>query len=492
MGDTLRFFDMFRRSKFSAVADSRDASFRIPANALLDVYAEPPPIPAVNRIKGGGLIASMGVTSDQPELDLEGLFKRLDSALSEAMPDVVLSRASRLKDAFSETASVEKGRVIIWVLNPQVFALWSVGTELLQRLLLRWADDTRINGATPLLYVQEPKSAAGHTLVSILGDLGFATREPDPDGAIVLSLSRVDGVIVTILAGRHCSPAGSRREWFNDLLDRLREAYAADRAAVCHRISAELSRYLNHYFLLLENEEAKVPVFARHLRELVSQSLTEGESALNALTQCLGEREAGLAFRVKQATGTAECTEWPNYGRGLEVFPDLSMAQEILAGDDIDGPAIIGCLPTGDILSWMAKENSGVGIRIGDPDEPSRVLFIDAEKVKLLSRNNMTSSLFREKPKQWGLRGDPFLWDEMRKELRDTPLPRDGDQLSELVKQTFTQLTGIEWSDFEKKDCHFVERYAHRNSGISRGAISAEFWKSKALPLLLSRLEGEE
>ena len=27
---------------------------------------------------------------------------------------------------------------------------------------------------------------------------------------------------------------------------------------------------------------------------------------------------------------------------------------------------------------------------------------------------NTVSELFNEEPRQWGLRGDPFLWDEMR------------------------------------------------------------------------------
>jgi hypothetical protein len=65
----------------------------------------------------------------------------------------------------------------------------------------------------------------------------------------------------------------------------------------------------------------------------------------------------------------------------LEVFPDLFMVRELLCDNDPDRIEEIGDLPSADVLKWMADENAGLGIRIGDPEEPSRVLFLDAETV---------------------------------------------------------------------------------------------------------------
>ncbi len=94
-------------------------------------------------------------------------------------------------------------------------------------------------------------------------------------------------------------------------------------------------------------------------------------------------------------------------------------------------------------------------------------------------------AIFRDKPQQWGLRGDPFLWVEMKRQLKTTPLPVSPEAARAIVEGVFAMLTGHPISDTEP---FFIERYSH--GGMSSGYISPEFWRECAMPLLLSRYQA--
>lgn len=93
------------------------------------------------------------------------------------------------------------------------------------------------------------------------------------------------------------------------------------------------------------------------------------------------------------------------------------------------------------------------------------------------------SELFQPEPIQWGLRGDPYLWQEMSEALAALPLPPSEAQLAEILEATFERLIGLPTSAEESSV--FVERHAH--GGMSSGHISVKFWRETALPLLLAR-----
>ncbi|WP_420645801.1 hypothetical protein [Candidatus Leptofilum sp.] len=97
------------------------------------------------------------------------------------------------------------------------------------------------------------------------------------------------------------------------------------------------------------------------------------------------------------------------------------------------------------------------------------------------------ADLFIEKPWQWGLRGDPYLWQEMADHFADTPLPVTPTHLELLLTQAFEALTGQPITD----ETHFfVERFAH--GGMSSGLVSPSFWRETAVPLLLNRYEEHQ
>jgi molybdenum cofactor cytidylyltransferase len=92
------------------------------------------------------------------------------------------------------------------------------------------------------------------------------------------------------------------------------------------------------------------------------------------------------------------------------------------------------------------------------------------------------ASLFKEVPRQWGLRGDPHLWQEMKATLGNATYPATEEQFAALLEQTYQQLTGV---PLTRRDPVFVERYNH--GGMSGGYVSPQFWIETAIPLLRAR-----
>lgn len=95
------------------------------------------------------------------------------------------------------------------------------------------------------------------------------------------------------------------------------------------------------------------------------------------------------------------------------------------------------------------------------------------------------SIIFEEKPRQWGFRGDPYLWEEMRKEFATVPITISLEEFVKEFKDVFEKLTG---TSLTSGGHVFLSKYAH--GGISSGQICREFWIDKALPLLMERLKS--
>lgn len=94
------------------------------------------------------------------------------------------------------------------------------------------------------------------------------------------------------------------------------------------------------------------------------------------------------------------------------------------------------------------------------------------------------SVIFHERQSQWGLRGDPYLWDELETHFSDFLLPFSEEDLLKEFFKAVEQLTG---NRLDSNEHLFVPRYNH--GGMSSGMISSNFWLEKALPLLIDRLK---
>ena len=96
--------------------------------------------------------------------------------------------------------------------------------------------------------------------------------------------------------------------------------------------------------------------------------------------------------------------------------------------------------------------------------------------------SNNLSRLFQPEPPTWGLRGDPYLWREMKETLGNRAYPLTEADFKALLEDTFQELTG---SSTRARDDIYVEKYSH--GGMSSGYVSMKFWRETAIPELLKR-----
>lgn len=96
------------------------------------------------------------------------------------------------------------------------------------------------------------------------------------------------------------------------------------------------------------------------------------------------------------------------------------------------------------------------------------------------------SEIFAERPKRWGLRGDPFLWERLEKRYDTVAAPYPSEELRRGIMQELERLFGKAPS--AGAFC-FVPEFAKKHVGMSTGGISADFWLDTAIPLLVRRLE---
>jgi hypothetical protein len=99
-----------------------------------------------------------------------------------------------------------------------------------------------------------------------------------------------------------------------------------------------------------------------------------------------------------------------------------------------------------------------------------------------MQKHKTLSQLFQDEPRQWGLRGDPYLWAEMKAALAEVAYPDTEEALHILLEQTYEELTG---ESIQQPNPVFVERYSH--GGMSSGHVSPQFWIDKGFPMLRER-----
>lgn len=92
--------------------------------------------------------------------------------------------------------------------------------------------------------------------------------------------------------------------------------------------------------------------------------------------------------------------------------------------------------------------------------------------------------LFAKEPRQWGLRGDPWLWEAFARRSEGLELPASRGVLEGTLRQWFGAEVGVALSS-PHHDTVFVERFAH--GGMSSGHVSLSWWREKGMPLLLRR-----
>ena len=74
--------------------------------------------------------------------------------------------------------------------------------------------------------------------------------------------------------------------------------------------------------------------------------------------------------------------------------------------------------------------------------------------------------IFEEEPRHWGLRGDPFLWRELKEIFKEIDMPDTPQELQVLIEKEYEKSTGHPIS--YQKDFG-IERF--RSHGMSSGFV---------------------
>ncbi|WP_420857868.1 hypothetical protein [Marivivens marinus] len=91
--------------------------------------------------------------------------------------------------------------------------------------------------------------------------------------------------------------------------------------------------------------------------------------------------------------------------------------------------------------------------------------------------------IFAEEPESWGLRGDPFLWRDLRQRFADATMPETIQDVQRLLEVAFWELTDQSLAFAE--DFH-LEKY-DSGMGMSSGWISGRYWREVGFPELIDR-----
>lgn len=92
------------------------------------------------------------------------------------------------------------------------------------------------------------------------------------------------------------------------------------------------------------------------------------------------------------------------------------------------------------------------------------------------------SELFKERPAQYGLRGDPYFWDYLEQYFSKIEFPYSETWFCDDIHRLFMKATGELLHENARP---YVEEFAH--GGMSSGCVSGDFWINKGIPLLVSR-----
>lgn len=95
------------------------------------------------------------------------------------------------------------------------------------------------------------------------------------------------------------------------------------------------------------------------------------------------------------------------------------------------------------------------------------------------------STIFDTKPEQWGLRGHPYLWEDLATYFSEIPMPPTLDAFESEFGKAYQKITG---KSIDKDDYIYIAGYSH--GGMSSGMIDPNFWKKELIPLLLERYKA--
>lgn len=96
-------------------------------------------------------------------------------------------------------------------------------------------------------------------------------------------------------------------------------------------------------------------------------------------------------------------------------------------------------------------------------------------------------ALFDRGVTQWGLRGDVYLWQELRARFADTPLPTSWFEVRSELRAAIEEIIGAVLD--EAREAVYVPGF-DPGRGMSAGSVSPSWWVKTGIPILLDRYDA--
>lgn len=339
------------------------AGTTVPAGHEVTMF-RPAPVPAVDRLPGGTVIAQLGASSDEFLEELQQVSEKVNDLLERhgvsPFPVILADRVSQVSDLFAPNdfeAFALQG-LVLWVIDAGSAQLWLRNPEPLLAAINRagahGAGGSPIRQYTLLAIQREQMATAGaiQQTLSVLPPPGtadfvrllasteaFLGTVPE-DGVFFVEVRRPDGVV----GGLRTVP--------------LPDVGTAQGTAGLPAIATV----------------ARAP----RLRRLSLAALERpGVDTHRQLCQELLSRDIALLVIVDRQ-GRAATRTWPRFGLALPVYPDITLLLQ--AADDLHMDrqtlAWAHLLPS-DLFGWVDRELScAVALNVyKDRDNPLYVLF---------------------------------------------------------------------------------------------------------------------
>lgn len=113
-----------------------------------------------------------------------------------------------------------------------------------------------------------------------------------------------------------------------------------------------------------------------------------------------------------------------------------------------------------------------------------------------LAARGTVGVLFDREPAQFSLRGDAYLWRELRAQFATTTLPSDWYELRQLITDAVGEILGDPLGSRESSGWYddtaavYVPAF-DPGHGMSAGAVHVPWWSHTGIPILLDRFEAQ-
>lgn len=102
----------------------------------------------------------------------------------------------------------------------------------------------------------------------------------------------------------------------------------------------------------------------------------------------------------------------------------------------------------------------------------------------MINKSKLIETIFYEQPFQWGLRGDPHLWENLKEVLGHLKADLKPEDFNKILDVKFNEIIDKEGEIVSKDEVYFKKYPPY---GMSGGVVSLVWWRNIGLPLLKER-----